>query len=60
VEAGGQAIVGNVEAGQSTQRRKARRDSKQRAAGAAAITHGPGETIDLETLEPQQIKRRER
>jgi len=51
VQSGGQAIVGNVEAGQSAATAPA--DKPQ-----AALTHAPGQTLDLGRPVPEPVKQR--
>ena len=56
VEAGGQAIVGNVNTGKSAQA-----EGKPANSSAKAITHNPGDIIDLEPEKaPQKVKRKVR
>ena len=56
VEAGGQAIVGNVNTGKSAQA-----EGKPANSSAQALTHNPGDIIDMEPEKaPQKVKRKTR
>ncbi len=56
VEAGGQAIVGNVNTGKSAQA-----EGKPANSSAKALTHNPGDIIDMELEKaPQKVKRKTR